>query len=197
MQASRKELEERNSQLEAMLQNMESLATTDPLTGLVNRRRFDDVLRREFAATLRYQHGLCCILMDIDHFKSVNDTHGHDTGDRVLQGIAQRLAFNVREVDLVARYGGEEFVILLPHTAKQSAGVVAERIAKSVRDVVIEVGSGAVRVSASFGVASSEDIVTKDAQELVRAADSALYRAKRNGRDRIEYFDPQRDGPPK
>ena len=187
------ELKERNAQLEAMLRNVESLAITDALTGLYNRRRFADVLQREFAVTRRYHHGLCCILMDIDHFKKVNDTHGHDAGDQVLKEVAHTLGGSLREVDLVARYGGEEFAILLPHTPKQSSGVVATRIAERVKAVAIEVGGETVSVTASFGVASTEDLRTRDADDLVRAADDALYRAKRNGRDRIEFYDPSED----
>jgi diguanylate cyclase (GGDEF)-like protein len=196
VRASQLELQQRNAQLESMLRNVETLAITDALTGLFNRRRFDDVLRREFAATRRYRHGLCCILVDIDHFKVVNDAHGHDVGDQVLKAMAERLSTNLREVDLVARYGGEEFGVLLPHTPRKNARVVAERMAVAVRTLGVEVGGETISVTASFGVASSEEIDSADAGELVKAADQALYRAKRNGRDRIEVYDPEKDDLP-
>src|SRR4029077_7973182 len=111
----------------------ESLAVTDPLTGLFNRRRFADVLKREFAVTKRYKNTLSCLMIDIDHFKKINDRFGHDAGDQVLKETAARVAATLREVDMAARYGGEEFAILLPHTGKKEATVVAERILNLVR----------------------------------------------------------------
>jgi diguanylate cyclase (GGDEF)-like protein len=183
------ELLQRNSQLEAMLHDVERLAITDALTGIFNRRRFTDVLAREVAVAKRYQHSLCCVLLDIDHFKQVNDAHGHDVGDQVLKQVAQRLTGTVREVDLVARYGGEEFAVLLPHTPKQNSLVAVKRMAEAVCSVSIPVAGDAVRVSASFGVSSTEDLQSNDALDLVKAADVALYRAKRKGRNRIEFYD--------
>ena len=135
VRATQTELRERNQQLESMLHHVEALAITDALTGLFNRRRFSDVLRREFAVTRRYQNALSCLMVDIDHFKRINDRFGHEMGDRVLKEVAQALSQNLREVDLPARYGGEEFAILLPHTPKLNALVVAERIANRVRQL--------------------------------------------------------------
>ncbi|HWO09597.1 MAG TPA: diguanylate cyclase, partial [Polyangiaceae bacterium] len=112
VKATEHELKKRNNELESMLHHVEALAITDPLTGLYNRRRFDDVLRREFAVTRRYGAPLCCLMVDVDHFKRINDLYGHDAGDRVLAGVATRLGSRLREVDLASRFGGEEFAIL-------------------------------------------------------------------------------------
>lgn len=189
VKAAQTELKRRNSQLESMLHHVEALAITDPLTGLFNRRRLADVLRREWAVARRYKNHLACILVDIDHFKQFNDRHGHDVGDAILKGVAGVLSESLREVDLVARYGGEEFAILLPQTHKEGALTVARRLNDSVRSRAIRVGPDELRVTASFGVATDADITTDSAEELVKAADSALYEAKRRGRDQVVAFD--------
>jgi diguanylate cyclase (GGDEF)-like protein len=196
VRAQQAELRQRNSQLESMLHSVETLAITDALTGLFNRRRFTDVLLREHALVKRYGNSLCCLMVDIDHFKAINDRIGHLAGDRVLQEVAQRLAESLREVDLAARYGGEEFVILLPHTTLENGCIVANRIADLVRGIDLELEGTRVKVTASFGIASTESTTIKQADDLVKAADQALYRAKRNGRDRIETYDPQLDRTP-
>jgi diguanylate cyclase (GGDEF)-like protein len=195
--ASRLALKERNEQLEAMLQRVEAMAMTDPLTGLYNRRRFGDVLNREFAITNRYKNQLSCIMMDLDHFKRINDLYGHQEGDQVLQQVGRVIAANVREVDIPARYGGEEFAMLLPHTSKHDAVVVADRIAELVRNLRFHFGEDAVRLTASFGIASRLDVVSNRSSSLVEAADEALYQAKREGRDRVILYDPDSpDAPP-
>jgi diguanylate cyclase (GGDEF)-like protein len=196
VKAQQSELRQRNSQLESMLHSVETLAITDALTGLYNRRRFADVLRREFAVTRRYGSSLCCVMVDIDHFKPINDRLGHLAGDRVLKEVAERLGESLREVDLVARYGGEEFVVLLPHTTREACKVVTSRVASLIRNIDLELEGERVRVTASFGIASTEEASISDAEELVKAADQALYRAKRNGRDRIEIYDPGIDAVP-
>jgi two-component system, cell cycle response regulator len=189
------ELKERNQQLEAMLHRVEALAITDPLTGLFNRRRFTDVLKREFALTKRYGNPLSCLMIDLDHFKQINDTHGHEAGDQVLKEVAHILAANCREVDLPTRYGGEEFVVLLPHTAKPNAGVLADRLAKAIKAAVIRVGPTELRLTASFGAAATTDVTSNVAEDLVRAADAAMFRAKREGRDRVALYVPEDDTP--
>ena len=188
VRAAQAELRERNQQLEAMIHRVEALAITDPLTGLFNRRRFSDVLRREFAVTKRYRNELSCLMLDIDHFKLINDHHGHDFGDEVLKQVASKLIHTLREVDLACRYGGEEFAILLPHTPKQNAFIAAERIMRSVRELVLQSNGIAVPVAVSIGISSTRDVTTSEAEELVRCADMALYEAKRLGRDRIVVF---------
>ena len=194
-QTARFELKKRNLQLEEMLHHAETLAITDSLTGLFNRRRFSDVARRELAVTRRYKNPLSCVMIDLDHFKKINDVHGHAVGDDVLRRVAHVLGENVREVDVVARYGGEEFVLLLPHTSKENAVVVAERVRGQIKGLELEYDSVKVVLSASFGVADDKDAPSGKWEELVRAADIALYRAKRTGRDRIVLAEAGQLGP--
>ena len=191
IQAAQSELKRRNSQLELMLHHVEALAITDPLTGLYNRRRLSDVLKREWAVAKRYKNDLSCIMVDIDHFKDFNDRYGHDTGDSVLKEVARALGEGLREVDLAARYGGEEFAILLPQTNKTGAMTVASRLHQSLHAKTVCIGDQRLRVTASFGVAADADIASGSADDLIRAADAALYDAKRRGRDRVVAFDPE------
>jgi diguanylate cyclase (GGDEF)-like protein len=184
----REELQKRNSELEEMLYRVEYMAMTDPLTSLFNRRRFNDVLKREFATTWRYRNQLTCIMIDIDWFKRINDTYGHTIGDEVLKIIAVVLTESLREVDIAARYGGEEFALLMPHTSKADALVAAERIMKKIRETRVDTEKGAFGFTVSMGVADVNDIEKSDMEELVRAADQALYEAKRLGRDRIVCY---------
>jgi two-component system cell cycle response regulator len=191
-----RELKKRNAELQGMLHHVEALAITDPLTGLFNRRRFDDVLKREFAITKRYTTPLTCLMVDVDHFKRINDLYGHDAGDRVLCGVASRLSQRLREVDTAARFGGEEFAILLPQTPKQGAMIVAERIAAVVRREHFEFVDGSASVTVSVGVAESRDVSGNAPESLVKAADSALYLAKSRGRDQVVLYSPQSEPPP-
>jgi len=183
------ELVERNRQLESMLHHVESLAITDPLTGLFNRRRFADVLRREVAVTRRYKNSLALLMIDLDHFKTINDRFGHDAGDAVLRAIAAALSSGLREVDLAARYGGEEFAIIMPHTTKPNAEIVAQRIAAQIGSLVHEFQGEKVSLTASLGIADVADLSEPSAENLVKAADVALYEAKRAGRNRIVLFE--------
>jgi diguanylate cyclase (GGDEF)-like protein len=175
----RRELRQRNAELENMIGRAEQLALTDPVTGIFNRRRFMDVLKREWAAARRYGHPLSCALVDIDHFKNINDGSGHAAGDDALRCVAEVLASSVREVDVCARYGGDEFAVLLPHTPLDKAHIVMERIRGKLA------ASGGTTVSISVGISSSEDGALKGPDELLEASDRALYEAKREGRDRI------------
>ncbi len=183
------ELVERNRQLESMLHHVESLAITDPLTGLFNRRRFADVLRREVAVTRRYKNSLALLMIDLDHFKVINDRFGHDAGDEVLRAIAAALSSGLREVDLAARYGGEEFAIIMPHTTKANAEIVARRIAAQIGSLVHEFQGEKVSLTASLGIADVADLSEPSAENLVKASDIALYEAKRAGRNRIVLFE--------
>lgn len=182
--AARLELRNRNSDLEAMLSRTERLAMTDALTGIYNRRRFVDVLRREWATSRRYQHPVTLVLLDVDRFKVVNDVEGHAAGDETLKRIAEILSSSIREVDVCARYGGDEFALLLPHTPADRAVVVAERIRARLAQARGSWSGEARGVSLSIGIASNEDPSVKTPDELVEAADRALYDAKRQGRDR-------------
>ncbi len=186
--ATREELEKRNSELEEMLYRVEYMAMTDPLTNLFNRRRFNDVLKREFATTWRYKNDLTCVMIDIDWFKKINDSYGHSVGDEVLRIIAVVLTESLREVDIAARYGGEEFSLLMPHTAKNAAVVALERIMNKIRATRITSDAGEFGFTVSMGVADMADVETRDMEELMRAADQALYEAKRRGRDQIVSY---------
>jgi two-component system, cell cycle response regulator len=188
VKAAHSELRDRNQQLESMLHSVEALASTDALTGLFNRRRFADVLKREFAVTKRYKNTLSCLVLDLDHFKQINDRYGHDAGDQVLKEVARRITGSLREVDLAARYGGEEFVVLLPHTSKTDARIVAERLLKNVRKQEFNFGGQVVTVTTSIGLAGNSDVDTNNPDDLVKAADIALYEAKRAGRNQVVTY---------
>jgi two-component system, cell cycle response regulator len=190
VKTAQQELRNRNTELESMLRNVELLAVTDSLTGLFNRRRFADVLRREFAVARRYDSELSCMMVDLDHFKVINDSHGHDAGDQALREFAQVLSMTLREVDLAARYGGEEFAIILPQTTKARAEVVAARIRGLVHGRSFQAGDRRVALTASFGIADVRDVAGGDPTALVHAADTAMYEAKRRGRDCVVVFSP-------
>lgn len=163
---------------------LEKLAITDGLTGAYNHRHFRTRLDEEFARAGRYGTPLSCIMMDIDHFKHINDTFGHAQGDKVLSEITDVIKNNVRKIDIVARYGGEEFVVLLPNTDKEGVFIEAERLREAVKDYRCSGIDRCIMVTISLGVSTfpSPDISTAD--ELVGRADNALYEAKRTGRDK-------------
>ncbi len=194
VKAAHAELRGRNQELESMLHSVEALASTDALTGLFNRRRFADVLKREFAVTKRYRNTLSCLLLDLDHFKQINDRFGHDAGDQVLKEVGRRITSTLREVDLAARYGGEEFVVLLPHTSKTDARILAERLLQNVRRQAFQFGDELVTVTTSIGCAGNSDVVTDNAEDLVKAADIALYQAKNSGRNCAVMYSPGSEG---
>ncbi|WP_460447600.1 GGDEF domain-containing protein [Angustibacter aerolatus] len=158
------------------------LSVTDPLTGAGNLRHMTTTLAREVERSTRFDRPLSVLLLDLDHFKNVNDTYGHTVGDAVLRELARRLASVVREVDTVARYGGEEFVVVTPETDTLGAEHLAERICETVREEPFVVGDDVVVVTVSVGVASLPIHGTASG-DLVRAADEGLYAAKRAGRD--------------
>lgn len=163
-------------------------ATSDGLTGLANRRHFDETLDREYGRHIRSQAPLSLILLDIDYFKPFNDTYGHPAGDECLRRIARVLDAVVhRSADLVARYGGEEFVCILPETDLDGAAVVAEKIRSSIAELAIPHAGSTVTgyVTASFGVCSMLCNVEKSALNLLARADEQLYAAKKAGRNRV------------
>jgi len=169
------------------------MSVRDGLTGVYNRRYFDDRLASEFAYSMRHRTPLCVILGDIDHFKQINDTYGHQTGDMVLRRIAGELQASVRTEDLVARFGGEEFVVMTRGIDSEGGRVFAERIRAVIQRAVIMTDSTRVPVSISLGVAHTENAPdTTVAEMLVEAADVALYAAKRGGRNRVEVAYPGR-----
>jgi diguanylate cyclase (GGDEF)-like protein/PAS domain S-box-containing protein len=176
------EVEAARRKVEEALARERILSRTDSLTGAANRRHFFEMAAHELAVAQRYHNPLSVILLDIDHFKRVNDMLGHDAGDEMLKRIAQIVRDHLREADVFARYGGEEFVILLPHTNAQQATVVAERIREDIATHSAIAREGVVMATISSGVAHLLRDETIDA--LIRRADEALYLAKRRGRNR-------------
>ncbi len=162
-------------------------ANTDPLTGVHNRRFFHDVLNRESERSKRHNQPLSLIILDIDHFKVINDTFGHLAGDQVLREIGRIIRENIRTIDTVCRYGGEEFAVILPQTELEAASLIAERLRTSIAEFPFSTGKeNPLMVTASLGVACwhGSDYLNKQGTELVQAADRALYAAKDTGRNR-------------
>lgn len=182
-----------NDHLIAVRQKLERLSVYDELTGLYNFRYLHSRLKEEFKRAERYHEPLSCVLIDVDHLRTHNDTGGQALGDTIIRGIADIVKRAVREVDVVARYGGEEFLVVLPSTHLAGSIAVADRIWREVRAKVFvaEKAPVPVRVAVTIGVAlyPSPDIKTKEA--LLRAADSALSHAKREGGDRVCVFQQQ------
>ena len=173
-------------QLALALSRMSDLAMVDELTGLKNRRAFFDDADPSIAASRRRGQPIAVALLDLDHFKKINDTKGHSVGDQVLKAVADRITRTLREEQMVGRIGGEEFVILLPDTTTQQALSAVERVRKAVGDTPIETAAGPVRVTVSGGVAPLRD--GELVEKAIDHADRAMYRAKSLGRDRVEVF---------
>jgi diguanylate cyclase (GGDEF)-like protein len=169
-----------------LAQKLEIQASIDSLTNLYNRRAFEEFAKKEINRAQREQTTIAIILMDIDLFKQVNDTHGHQMGDKVLKEFSQRLKDSLRQYDILARYGGEEFMLLLPDTNIDTALTIAEKLRVTILQPVFNVNtSPRLEVSASFGVACAcADVI--DWEILVGEADRALYKAKENGRNKVE-----------
>jgi diguanylate cyclase (GGDEF)-like protein len=181
LEKARTELDERHELLQAQAAKLEELATTDALTGAYNRRKFNELILAEIERVRRYGHPLSLFILDIDHFKRINDTRGHETGDEVLVVLAGLIRAGIRATDSLARWGGEEFVVLSPEVMVEEAMGLAERLrAAAGTHEYSFVG----KVTASIGVAQHRAGETAD--ELFARADEALYRAKQGGRDRVE-----------
>lgn len=182
-------LQETNRQLEA-------LATTDDLTGLHNRRRFLETLSAEFERSRRYANPPVLAMFDVDHFKAINDTHGHAFGDQVLKQIAEAVHHSARATDTVARYGGDEFLLLMPNTAVPEALSVVERIRRHVAQVPLTDSGQTVQVTLSAGVAEADPAAGEATHDLLRKADEALRAAKAAGRDCTKAWGPAASPPP-
>lgn len=179
------ELREKNARLE-------ELSNTDGLTKVTNRRRFMELFDLEFARAKRYKTELAYVMVDVDHFKQVNDVHGHQVGDTALVTVAAILREDLRKHDAVGRYGGEEFALLLPQTGLEGAKVVAERYRKRIADAELPVGEQRLRITVSMGIAVFPASGVEDADDLVRLADHALYEAKHAGRNRVIAAEPHK-----
>ncbi len=163
---------------------LQAQSRTDELTGLANRRYFTETLNKELSRCRRYRTPLSLALLDIDHFKHVNDTFGHDAGDMVLCALGKLLVHELRTFDGVARLGGEEFALLFPNTSADNAAIACERVLTAIRALEVATDEGTIRFTASFGIAEA-DIGTPDGRALIRAADQLLYQAKNDGRNRV------------
>jgi len=179
-------LEQNNLRMEESNEALRELATRDGLTGLFNHRHFKEILGTELTRATRYERPLCLVMMDVDHFKMYNDTHGHPAGDEVLKILADIIKSRLRDVDRSARYGGEEFVALLPETDWKSGKTVADDIRAQMENYPFKGRESQPlgKVTVSFGVAEFPTD-SADAASLIEKADEALYRAKSEGRNRV------------
>ncbi|WP_338764965.1 diguanylate cyclase [Massilia sp. METH4] len=180
-------VQQRTGELQCANRRLEQLATTDPLTGIANRRHMTERIAAELERACRFRHPLSVLMVDIDLFKRINDTHGHETGDRAIVAVANLLTVSLRAIDTAARFGGEEFVVLMPETEEGVAALAAERLrmAASMLRVRTEDG-GEVGLTISIGVTSLVDGDTPSA--LLLRSDKAMYRAKQAGRDRVVRY---------
>jgi diguanylate cyclase (GGDEF)-like protein len=161
------------------------LAYTDGLTGLANHNHFLDRLEEELSRVVRHGKVLSLLFLDLDHFKLINDDHGHQCGDMVLEAVASILRSSIRRSDVPGRYGGEEFAVMLPETGADSAFVLAERIRQRVADREFDLNGRIVQITISAGVATYPGRGEMSARDLIDAADASLYAAKHAGRNRV------------
>lgn len=170
--------------LQRLIDGLCDLSLRDPLTGLANRRQFQAVLEREIDRVTRSGEAALLLMLDIDHFKRVNDTYGHPAGDKVIQLVAEVVREVIRESDIAGRYGGEEFVVLLPDVDKIGARLFAERLRQLVEALVVDYEGQEIRFTISLGVADLGQR-TQDHQQLIDWADRALYQSKHGGRNQV------------
>jgi diguanylate cyclase (GGDEF)-like protein len=183
----RRQIEAQSEELERVNRELQNMAFTDSLTGLPNRRYFDQVMTRELSAIERGGPPASVIEFDLDHFKEINDTCGHEAGDEVLRQVAGLVSGAVRKADMFARYGGEEFILLLPGTALDGALEAAEKLRKRLEEHAFQIEGHQVRLTASFGVA---ELRGNPAVSFYRSVDHALYHAKQLGRNRVQASEP-------
>jgi len=167
---------------------LKEIAFTDSLTGLINRRKFDKVSAKEIKRASRYDRNLSFLMMDIDFFKSINDTYGHSVGDKVLQHFSNICIKMIRDIDITARIGGEEFVIMLPETNSDNAYIFAERFREKISNSTIEIKNQKINYTVSIGIAKLRKDIDENADTILCRADKALYKAKESGRNRTEIY---------
>ncbi|RJP77015.1 MAG: GGDEF domain-containing protein [Candidatus Zixiibacteriota bacterium] len=183
--AAKKRAEELSEQLAEANRKLQEMANVDGLTQIFNRRVFQNLITREFYRSHRYGHPLSCIMIDLDHFKHVNDSEGHLVGDQVLREVAALLHGSLRKTDFLARYGGEEFVVILPEAENKAAATLAEKLRRAVEAHPFDIEGRTIHVTISLGVATySREMPVTSEEELVQRADANLYLAKRYGRNR-------------
>ncbi|QEG40284.1 putative diguanylate cyclase YcdT [Roseimaritima ulvae] len=177
-------LEQSQAEVQEQNERLTFLATRDPMTSCLNRRSFFDLFNEQWKSMQRYKHPLSCVMVDVDHFKSINDNHGHQTGDEVLKAVAAALLETARDTDYVCRYGGEEFCILLPHVDLEGAKQAAERIRVAIENLEVQ----SLKITASLGCSDSQQ-GGETPDQMIDQADQCLYYAKRNGRNQVAGFD--------
>jgi diguanylate cyclase (GGDEF)-like protein len=170
------------------ISSIKDMAIYDTLTNVHNRRYFEERLKTETQKSFSANTPLSLVMVDIDHFKQVNDTFGHPDGDRVLCKIASLLKGSVRKDDTVARYGGEEFVLILPGAKLEVTSVIAERIRRLIETTTFEIEKGQIHISISIGISNLPVHPARSKEELIKMADHALYNAKKEGRNRVCIF---------
>lgn len=188
IQPSNDEIGELAANFETMRHKIKELVSNDPLTKVYNRRFMMHLFDLEVSKALRQGTPLCCIMMDVDHFKKINDTHGHQVGDVALVEVGKTLLEISRSYDTPARYGGEEFLFLLPDTSINDATAIAERIRLAIKQLVIPVGEKVIRCTMSLGVAELDAALADTRDKIIHNADHALYQAKDNGRDQVVVY---------
>lgn len=189
LRATNSELLRKSDELQKMNKEFERLSITDPLTGLFNRRYFESMVEAKVAASVRYGTPNSLLLIDVDHFKNINDTYGHSAGDMALQEIARRLKARMRVSDTLCRVGGEEFIVFCENAGRNDALAIAEKLRTAVRDRAFEIGDMSLCVSVSVGVATIPDAAgTVTAKDFHRCADIALYQSKGAGRNCITHY---------
>lgn len=185
LEAALCEVRTKNKQLEESLRRVEEVAATDPLTKLYNRRHFGHVIEQLFAEGQRYDSDLTCVMIDLDGYKLLNDSHGHQVGDQLLVSAARAISANLRRMDIAARYGGDEFVLLLPRSGAIEAEAVVTRIRDDFRFSSAALLHQSAGVTMSVGIAAMKAERSTTTEQLIARADAALYRAKAEGRNRI------------
>ena len=189
IKALQEKVANRERELSEMNDRLLLISRTDGLTGIANRRHIEERLHEMWEHAARLNEPLSCVMCDIDKFKSVNDTYGHQAGDAVLKQFAEVLSHEAREIDRVGRYGGEEFIVLLPGTVLDAAVTFAERVRSAIEERTFTFEGGSLRRTVSAGVAAWPHPRVHSHEELIKAADSALYVAKETGRNRVIRFD--------
>lgn len=190
LQQTNQQLLRQSEELQRMNEQLKHLSITDPLTGLYNRRQFQELMNTEVQLSIRHNDPNSLLVIDIDYFKKINDQYGHTSGDQVLRHIAGLLVDNVRRSDMVCRVGGEEFVVCLRRALAEYALLVAEKLRKKIQDTPLKLGNEIIPVTISLGVSSIPGIgqQVRTAEELFDQADKALYYSKQSGRNRITHF---------
>lgn len=189
-QTAREQLEEKHHELEALSENLKTMSISDPLTGCYNRRYFQEISPKMVSAAQRHRRSISILMLDVDFFKKINDSHGHLAGDAVLKEVAQTCRATLREPDFLVRFGGEEFVAILPDTATEEALLVAERLRDAIERLQVRFGERELYVTVSIGL--SEFAASEVSLEKAFArADIALYEAKRGGRNRVVAYAPE------